>query len=88
MSKSKQLKIVFPEHLYEILAAKSKDAGVTMAALVRLAVAEHYGIPDTTEDYLGPTEPEYGNVPSYSEMEKVVELDFLAKTHQEADEND
>jgi len=81
----KQLKIVFPEHLYDILAAKSKQSGVTMAALVRLAVAEHYGIPDTTEDYLGPTGADYGNVPHYSEMDKVVELDFLAKTHQEED---
>lgn len=81
----KQLKIVFPEHLYDILAKKSELSGVTMASLVRLAVSEVYGKPDDTEEYLGPIEPNCNKVPHYSEEEKVVELDFLAE-YQEANE--
>lgn len=86
MSESKQqLKIMFPEHLYYILKEKSEAAGVTMAALVRLAVSEVYGKPNGTEEYLGVTKPNLDKVPRYSETEKKVELEFLAETYQEED---
>ena len=37
------LRVVFPEHLYVQLRAEAAAAAVTMADLVRLAVAERYG---------------------------------------------
>jgi hypothetical protein len=41
-SKSKQIKVMMPSHLYVALAQEAKNAAVTMADLVRLAVAERY----------------------------------------------
>ncbi len=37
-----QLKVTFPPHLYAALQQEAKDAAVTMADLVRLAVKERY----------------------------------------------
>ena len=38
----KQLKVMFPEHLYVALSTEAEEAAVTMADLVRLAVRERY----------------------------------------------
>ncbi len=37
-----QVKVKFPLHLYEKLRAESRASGVTMASLVKLAVADRY----------------------------------------------
>ena len=37
-----QIRIVVPPHLYAPLWQEAKDAGVTMADLVRLAILERY----------------------------------------------
>lgn len=42
VSKTRQLKVVFPEHLYEALSTEAEVAAVTMADLIRLAVADRY----------------------------------------------
>jgi len=42
MSGSKQIKVVMPPHLYAALRQEAKDAAVTMADLVRLAVLNRY----------------------------------------------
>ena len=39
---SQQIKVVMPAHLYAPLWQEAKDAGVTMADLVRIAVKERY----------------------------------------------
>lgn len=42
----RQLKIRFPQHLYDALLEESNDAGVTMASLVRIAVKDRYSSVD------------------------------------------
>jgi hypothetical protein len=37
-----QMRVVMPSHLYDALKAEAEAAGVHMADLVRLAVAERY----------------------------------------------
>ena len=37
-----QLRVVFPPHIYRALEEEAKQAGVTMADLIRLSVVERY----------------------------------------------
>ena len=52
MIKGTQLKVKVPEAQYKALKIESREAGVTVASLIRLAIKERYEIQRILEDAL------------------------------------